>query len=70
MIAVEIEGGVWTGGRHTRGAGFRQDMEKYNEATAMGWRVFRVDTSDGMFLQLQGQIRHLLWLDLQARKCT
>ena len=64
MIAVEIEGGVWTGGRHTRGKGFLRDIEKYNEATAMGWRVFRCDTSDGMFLQLQGQIRHLLWLEL------
>jgi len=68
MIAVEIEGGVWTGGRHTRGKGFLRDIEKYNEATAMGWRVFRCDTSDGMFLQVQGQIRHLLWLELGRGK--
>lgn len=40
-IAVEIEGGVWSGGRHTRGSGFVKDMEKYNAAGRLGWRVFR-----------------------------
>jgi very-short-patch-repair endonuclease len=40
-IAVEIEGGVWSHGRHTRGQGYLADMEKYNLAGASGWRVFR-----------------------------
>lgn len=40
-IAVEVEGGVWTGGRHTSPKGFLNDMEKYNTATVMGWRVLR-----------------------------
>lgn len=40
-IAIEIEGGVYTGGRHTRGTGFINDCEKYNTATVMGWRVLR-----------------------------
>lgn len=44
MIAVEIEGGIWTQGRHTRGSGFIKDCEKYNTATAMGWQVFRFPT--------------------------
>lgn len=35
-VALEIDGGVWSGGRHTRGAGFREDMEKLSEATARG----------------------------------
>jgi hypothetical protein len=40
-VALEIEGAVWTRGRHTRGAGFIKDMEKYNHAAAMGYRVIR-----------------------------
>lgn len=40
-IAVEVEGGVWTQGRHVRPQGFLGDMQKYNTAALMGWRVFR-----------------------------
>ena len=40
-IALEVEGGVWVGGRHTSGAGFVKDMEKYNEAACVGWRIIR-----------------------------
>lgn len=40
-IAVEVEGGVWSGGRHTSPKGFLNDIEKYNTCTLMGWRLFR-----------------------------
>jgi very-short-patch-repair endonuclease len=40
-LLVEIEGGIWTGGRHTRGSGFEKDVEKYNAATVLGFRVLR-----------------------------
>jgi very-short-patch-repair endonuclease len=43
-LAVEIEGGTWTGGRHSRGSGMAADMEKYNTAVKLGWRVLRYDT--------------------------
>lgn len=45
-IALEVEGGVWTGGRHIRATGFLGDMEKYNTAGLMGWRLFRVTPED------------------------
>lgn len=41
MLAVELEGAIWTGGRHSRGPGILDDMEKYNWATVNGWRVLR-----------------------------
>ncbi len=41
-LALEIEGGVWTGGRHVRGRGYERDCEKYAEAALRGWRVLRV----------------------------
>jgi very-short-patch-repair endonuclease len=43
-LAVEIEGGTWNGGRHSRGSGMAADMEKYNTAVKLGWRVLRYTT--------------------------
>lgn len=40
-IAVEIEGGAFSGGRHTRGVGFTKDMEKYNVYSMMGITLLR-----------------------------
>lgn len=41
MLAIEIEGGAWIAGRHNRPAGYIKDMDKYNEAALLGWRVLR-----------------------------
>jgi len=43
-LAVEVDGAVFTGGRHTRGTGYEKDIEKYAEALCRGWRVLRVTT--------------------------
>ena len=67
-IAIEVEGGVWTGGRHTSPKGFLGDMEKYNTATMMGWRVFRTipdNLCTNATLQL---IREALNFDAEASK--
>lgn len=40
-LALEVEGGLWTGGRHFRGKGALADMEKYNTLAVMGWRLIR-----------------------------
>lgn len=41
-IALEVEGGIWVNGGHNRGSGFMKNIEKYNEAAIMGWRLIRV----------------------------
>lgn len=43
-LLVEVEGGQWTNGRHSRGAGFENDCEKYNAMTLQGWRLLRFTT--------------------------
>ena len=47
-ILVEVEGAIWSGGRHTRGKGYIGDMEKYNAATMMGFQVLRFSTDQVM----------------------
>ena len=43
-LAVEIEGGLFVGGGHSRGKGYESNLEKYNQAVLMGWRVLRYST--------------------------
>lgn len=45
-IALEVEGGTWIQGRHNRGSGFIKDMEKYNAAAVLGWRVVKCTPKD------------------------
>ena len=40
-IAVEIDGGTWSGGRHVRGAGYESDCIKNALAILAGWKVYR-----------------------------
>lgn len=40
-IAIELEGGTWSNGRHNRPQGFAADCIKYNAAALAGWRLFR-----------------------------
>lgn len=54
-LALEVEGGTWTHGRHVRGRGYERDCEKYNAAALAGWTVLRVTTAmlgDGRALAL------------------
>lgn len=43
-VSLEVEGGIWAQGRHTRGLGFEKDCEKYNQAQLLGWTVLRYST--------------------------
>lgn len=44
-VALEVDGGTHSGGRHVRGKGYEEDCEKLNAAIINGWRVLRVTGS-------------------------
>ncbi len=53
-VAVECEGGTFSGGRHVRGKGFALDCQKYNQASIDGWTLLRFTgamITDGTALQ-------------------
>ncbi len=46
LVAVEIDGGIFVGGGHSRGMQFTGDCEKLNAAVMRGWSVLRFTTVD------------------------
>jgi very-short-patch-repair endonuclease len=65
-LAVEVEGGSWVNGAHTRGSHFESDAEKYNAAAELGWTVLRytprmIDSGQALY-----QIRRII----EARKAA
>lgn len=55
-VAIEVEGGLWNGGRHFRPEGWKRDTEKYNEAAACGWLVIRTTPAELL------NVRTLQWI--------
>jgi hypothetical protein len=60
MIAVELDGGTWIQGRHSRGAGVISDMDKINAATVRGWRVLRYTHTNHKTTQILADISTLI----------
>ena len=46
LVAVEVQGGIWTRGRHTRGAALMDEWEKLNMAAVLGWRILYCQPQD------------------------
>lgn len=59
-LAIEVEGGTWSGGRHTRAYGFEGDCVKYNEALLAGWRVLRFTSKMVTDLRAIGFVKRAL----------
>jgi very-short-patch-repair endonuclease len=52
-VAIEINGAIWTAGRHSRGSGLVKEYEKMRAAAVMGWRVLPFSTADVPMIQAQ-----------------
>lgn len=74
-LYLEVQGGIWGMGRpcpvckqrksfggHNRGAQMKKDWEKYNEATALGWRPIFVEPGDLLKKETSELIRRALCL--------
>ena len=44
-VAVEVDGGIYSRGRHVRPKGFQGDAEKGNAAVLAGWKVLHFTRS-------------------------
>lgn len=42
QLAVEIQGGIYSGGRHTTGKGYEKDCEKYARGIELGWTILQI----------------------------
>lgn len=67
-IAIEVDGGIFTGGRHSGGVGQLKDMEKMNWAQALGWRVFHVTPDDMFDIGIRKLVEMLLKMPDNAEK--
>lgn len=54
-IAIEMEGGIYTGTGHAKTGRYLKDMDKYNDAQLKGWIVLRY--AYGQEKKIEGDIR-------------
>lgn len=57
-VALEIEGGIWKGGRHVRPKGYLKDMEKYNSMIMHGWLLLRFAPNNIDYRQIKEAIEY------------
>lgn len=62
-IALEVEGGIHTRGRHVRPEGFIADMEKYNTLVDFGIALYRVQPKELFNYDTAMKLRKLLHPD-------
>ena len=59
-VAIELEGGVYTGGRHTRPEGFLNDIEKYNNITILGLKLLRYAHVKHLYSDILKDLKELI----------
>ncbi len=59
-VAIEIQGGTWSRGRHVQATGYARDARKYNLAQMSDWQVFLLVTETATDpATLQGIAEHV-----------
>lgn len=65
VLAIEIEGGTRSDGRHTTGSGYAKDLEKYNKATEYGIPLLRYTYENNVYAIIE---QSKIVLDEQRKK--
>lgn len=63
-LLIEVDGGLYTEGRHTRAKGYEKDCVKINEAQILGWQVLRFSPA----MVASGHAVHTIKRALEALK--
>lgn len=67
-LIVEVEGGSWIAGRHTRGAGYAADLQRANWAQTHGWTILRYTTEQ---VESDEAINELVaWFQGRTQSCS
>lgn len=59
-IGLEVDGGLFSGGRHARGAGILKEHEKMNAAACMGFRIIRRTPQNLLTKETEDILRQVL----------
>ena len=59
-VALECEGGIWSKMGHSTGKGITRDVEKYNNATVLGWRIIRCTPQNIFSTEIITMVKQLL----------
>jgi hypothetical protein len=62
LLYIEVQGGLFSGGRHTRGAALLREYEKINRASVLGWRGLFVTPQQLLTKQTVNMVRECLGL--------
>jgi len=65
-LLIEIEGGFWIQGRHSRGGGSEKDIEKYNTSSIMGYALLRFSPKQANNLSAVGIVGD--WFDARRKE--
>lgn len=60
-LALEVQGGLFTNGRHTRGAALMKEHEKLNTAAMRGWKVMYTIPQNLCMQETVEMVREALW---------
>lgn len=59
-VLLELQGGVYTFGKHGRGSGIVKDMEKVSEASALGWLTIQILPKDLMSVKTTNYVKQAI----------